>query len=83
MKPADLLKTSGQLAWFMLAMVLHPEAQKRAQNEIDSIVGRDRLPTFQDYEQLPYVRALVKETMRWRGVAPLSTFETVLGKGCV
>jgi len=83
MKPADLLKTSGQLAWFMLAMVLHPESQKRAQDEIDSIVGRDRLPTFQDYEQLPYVRALVKETMRWRGVAPLSTFETVLGKGCV
>jgi cytochrome P450 len=64
----------------MLAMVLHPEAQKRAQDEIDSVVGRDRLPTFQDYEQLPYVRALVKETMRWRGVAPLSTFETTPNK---
>ena len=64
----------------MLAMVLHPEAQKRAQDEIDSVVGRDRLPTFQDYEQLPYVRALVKETMRWRGVAPLSTFETTPSK---
>lgn len=78
-----LLKTSGQLAWFMLAMVLHPEAQKHAQNEIDSVVGRDRMPTFQDYEQLPYVRALVKEIMRWRGVAPLSTFETTLGNNCV
>ncbi|KIM36638.1 hypothetical protein M413DRAFT_20453 [Hebeloma cylindrosporum] len=63
--------SSGQLAWFILAMVLHPEAQERAQDEIDSVVGRDRLPTFQDYEQLPYVRALVKEVMRWRGVSPL------------
>jgi len=56
----------------MLAMVLYPEAQKRAQEEIDRVVGRDRLPTFQDEDNLPYVRALVKEIMRWRGVAPLS-----------
>jgi cytochrome P450 len=55
----------------MLSMVLHPEAQRQAQEEIDQVVGRDRLPTFQDYEGLPYVRALVKEVMRWRGVAPL------------
>ncbi len=63
------------MAWFMLAMVLYPEAQKRAQEEIDRVGGRDRLPTFQDEDHLPYVRALVKEIMRWRGVAPLSTFK--------
>ena len=55
----------------MLAMILHPEAQKRAQEEIDRVVGRHRLPSFQDEEHLPYIRVLVKETMRWRGVAPL------------
>lgn len=58
----------------MLAMVLHPGPQKRAQEEIDRVVGSDRLPTFQDYENLPYVRALVKEVMRWRGVGPLSMY---------
>lgn len=67
------------MAWFMLAMVLYPEAQKRAQEEIDRVVGRDRLPTFQDEDNLPYVRALVKEIMRWRGVAPLSTFKFPVG----
>ena len=52
-------------------MILHPEAQKKAQEEIDRVVGRDRLPSFRDYEHLPYIRAMVKEVMRWRGVAPL------------
>lgn len=66
-----VLKTSGQLAWFFAAMVLYPDAQRQAQAEIDRVVGPNRLPTFQDYDHLPYVRALVKETMRWRGVAPL------------
>ncbi|KAJ7577362.1 cytochrome P450 [Mycena floridula] len=63
---------SGQLSWFLEAMVLHPEAQKRAQEEIDRVVGRHRLPTFQDFEHLPFFRAMVKETMRWRGVSPLA-----------
>ncbi|KAJ7780309.1 cytochrome P450 [Mycena maculata] len=63
--------TSGQLAWFIMAMILYPETQKKAQEEIDRVVGRDRLPVFRDHGNLPYVRALVKETMRWRGVAPL------------
>ena len=64
-------------------MILHPEAQKKAQEEIDRVVGRDRLPSFRDYEHLPYVRAMVKEVMRWRGVAPLGEFlfHTSLGLG--
>lgn len=61
------------MAWFMLGMVLHPDVQKKAAAELDRVVGRDRMPTFQDYEYLPYIRALVKEIMRWRGVAPLGT----------
>ncbi|KAJ7810244.1 cytochrome P450 [Mycena olivaceomarginata] len=65
-------RTSGQMAWFMMAMILYPEAQKKAQEELDTVVGRNRMPVFQDYEHLPYIRALVKEIMRWRGVAPLS-----------
>jgi cytochrome P450 len=55
---------------FFLAMTLHPEVAKRAQAEIDTIVGNDRLPTFADRDQLPYVDALVKEVLRWNTVTP-------------
>ncbi|KAJ3908145.1 cytochrome P450 [Lentinula edodes] len=63
--------TASQLAWFMQAMVLYPNAQRIAQEELDRVIGPDRLPTFDDYEHLPYIRATVKEILRWRGVAPL------------
>ena len=41
-------------------MVIYPETQKRAQAELDAVVGRARLPTFADYENLPYIRAMVR-----------------------
>lgn len=50
---------------FILAVLLHPEAAKKAQEEIDRVVGPGRLPTFEDRESLPYVQALVYETRRW------------------
>ena len=46
--------------------------QRRAQAEIDAVVGRNRLPTFADAPRLPYVRAIMKEILRWRPVAPFS-----------
>jgi cytochrome P450 len=54
-------------------MVLHPDAQRKAQMEIDNVVGVDRLPNFGDEMSLPYVSALVKEVMRWHPVAPIGT----------
>ena len=48
-----------------------PDVQKKAQEEIDSVVGVDRLPTYGDREHLPYVHALVTEVLRWHNVAPL------------
>lgn len=56
---------------FILAMILFPEVQKKAQKEIDAVVGRDRLPHYEDQNYLPYINALVKETFRWHPVAPL------------
>lgn len=52
-------------------MTLYPEAQRRAQEEIDRVIGPDRLPTFADRDALPYVEALVTEVLRWNPVAPL------------
>ena len=50
---------------FFLAMLLFPDVQKKAQAEIDSVVGSDRLPSLQDREYLPYTNAVVKEILRW------------------
>ncbi|KAI0056025.1 cytochrome P450 [Artomyces pyxidatus] len=63
--------TTITLSWWLLAMVLHPEVQGRAHAELDAVVGRDRVPTFSDIPHLPYVRATVKEIMRWRPAFPL------------
>lgn len=54
-------------------MTLHPEAQRKAQAEIDAIIGPDRLPSLADREDLPYVEALVKEVYRLNPVGPLGT----------
>ncbi|KAG1820032.1 cytochrome P450, partial [Suillus variegatus] len=52
------------LTVFALAMVSYPNVQKRAQVEIDSVVGRDRLPTFEDRASLPYVESVLRDTLR-------------------
>jgi cytochrome P450 len=51
-------------------MLLSPDIQKKAQDELDSVIGRDRLPTFEDRPRLPYVDAVCKEVLRWHPVVP-------------
>ncbi|KAL1861563.1 hypothetical protein Daus18300_008826 [Diaporthe australafricana] len=62
--------TTMTLQVFTLAAVLHPEKCRILQNEIDSVTGRERLPTFEDTEKMPYLAAFVKEVHRWRPVLP-------------
>ncbi|KAL0575702.1 hypothetical protein V5O48_006262 [Marasmius crinis-equi] len=59
------------LSSFLLAMILHPDAQAKAREELDAVIGPSRLPDFNDRGSLPYIDALVKETLRWSPVAPL------------
>ena len=54
----------------ILALALYPEVQKKAQAEIDAVVGPNRLPDFHDRPSLPYINAIVKESMRWNVVVP-------------
>ena len=61
------------LHWFFLAMVLYPEAQKKAQEELDAVTEMTRLPEFSDRESLPYVEALCLECLRWNPATPLGT----------
>ncbi|KAF7341639.1 Cytochrome P450 2B11 [Mycena sanguinolenta] len=61
--------TAHSMHTFILACILYPEWIPRAQREIDVIVGEDRLPSFKDRPHLPYIEAIVRETLRWRPVA--------------
>lgn len=54
-----------------MAMALNPDKQRLAQEEIDKVLGGDRLPTVNDRPSLPYIAALIKEVMRWNPAVPL------------
>ena len=58
-------KTIASIHTFLLAVVLHPQEFKKAQEEIDRVVGRNRLPTIDDRPSLPYLECLLKEVLRW------------------
>ncbi|KAI0700086.1 cytochrome P450 [Cytidiella melzeri] len=64
--------TSTTLMNFVLAMTLYPDVMAKAQAELDTVIGRERAPTFEDKANLPYIRAMVRETLRWRPVGPLA-----------
>ncbi|EMD41380.1 hypothetical protein CERSUDRAFT_109980 [Gelatoporia subvermispora B] len=63
--------TVAALQSFFQAMVLYPEVLKRAQQELERVVGPNRLPDFLDRPNLPYINAICKECMRWQTVVPL------------
>lgn len=56
---------------FVLAMITHPEVFKKAQKEIDDVVGHDRLPTFEDRPSLPYLECVMNEVLRWGVPVPM------------
>ncbi|KAI0730583.1 cytochrome P450 [Earliella scabrosa] len=63
--------TVAALLNFVLAMTLYPDVQARAHEELDRVVGRDRLPSFEDRARLPYIANIVRESLRWKAVSPL------------
>ena len=64
-------QTVSTLAAWFLAMVRYPEVYKKAQAELDTIVGNTRLPTLEDRPQLEYIERIIQETLRWCPVAPI------------
>ncbi|KAH9926308.1 cytochrome P450 98A3 [Epithele typhae] len=64
--------TNAAIRAFFLAMAMYPDAQRKAQEELDRVVGPDRLPDFSDMNSLPYLGALLKELMRWHVITPIS-----------
>jgi len=69
--------------YLLLIPIACVEVQTRAQAEIDTVIGTNRLPSLQDLPDLPYVRAIVSETLRWNSVAPTGVPHRAIEDGIV
>lgn len=58
-------QTATTITSFFLAMTLFPDVYRKAQAEMDTVVGRSRLPTHADRPSLPYLESVLKETFRY------------------
>uniref|UniRef100_T1JPJ8 Cytochrome P450 n=1 Tax=Strigamia maritima TaxID=126957 RepID=T1JPJ8_STRMM len=81
---AGLGTTQTTLCWFLLAMMKHPEIQIKVQEELDTVVGRERKPCLSDLPQLPYTEATLMETQRYAtilptGISHAAAYDTELG----
>ncbi|KAJ7819336.1 cytochrome P450 [Mycena olivaceomarginata] len=64
--------TTATLVVFFMAMALNPDVVRKAQNEIDTVVGFGCLPGFEHRSAMPYCEAVVREVFRWRPIVPLA-----------
>ncbi|CBX95800.1 hypothetical protein IAQ61_004634 [Plenodomus lingam] len=65
--------TSAALNTAILYLSAHPDVRAKAHEQLDAVVGTQRSPTFSDESSLPYIRAIVKETLRLRPVTNIGT----------
>lgn len=70
--------TVSVISAFFLCMVLHPAAQKTAQDELDKVLGPNCLPTLEDRNALPYATGVLLEVMRLYPVFPLGVAHRVM-----
>lgn len=64
--------TSSVIETFLHLMARFPDVAKMAQKEIDSVVGEERTPVWNDFAQLPTINAIIKECFRYRTIAPIA-----------
>ncbi|KAF1937289.1 cytochrome P450 [Clathrospora elynae] len=74
--------TASVMQWFSALIPAHPSIQRKAHEELDRIVGRNRLPTIQDEVKLPYCRSIIKEVARchnpfWLGTSHVASEDFV------
>ncbi|CAE6495813.1 unnamed protein product [Rhizoctonia solani] len=63
--------TANTFLAFVIAMMLYPEVQRKAQDEIDEVTGTSRLPELEDQSQLPFTNRLIQEVLRWCPIVPI------------
>ncbi|XP_011800503.1 PREDICTED: cytochrome P450 2D17-like isoform X2 [Colobus angolensis palliatus] len=69
---AGMVTTSTTLAWGLLLMILHPDVQRRVQQEIDDVIGQVRRPEMGDQARMPYTTAVIHEVQRFGDIVPLN-----------
>ncbi len=60
------------LEWATLILATHPNVQKKLQQEIDDIIGKERSPKYVDRNQMPYLQAFMWELWRFRTILPIN-----------
>ena len=71
-------QTVSVLQTLFMAMALNPHVVKKAQEELDRVVGSGRLPDFSDQGDLPYISAVTKELLRWTCPFPIGLPKRVM-----
>ncbi|EPQ60724.1 cytochrome P450 [Gloeophyllum trabeum ATCC 11539] len=64
-------ETVSAILSFFLAVSISPAVQKRAHDQLDQVLGGQRLPTFEDRPSLPYIDCILWECLRWNPVTPM------------
>jgi cytochrome P450 len=70
--------SSTTIQWVLLSLANHPEVQMKLHEEVDAVVGADRLPSLEDESNMPYTQAVILETLRRYTLVPLSQFHATL-----
>lgn len=66
------------IAWSLLTMAYYPEVQKKVQQEIDSVIGKDSFPSWSDHWNLPYTVSVMMEIQRWKTSVPMNLLRYAL-----
>ncbi|KAF5365078.1 hypothetical protein D9758_010984 [Tetrapyrgos nigripes] len=78
--------TLSAISTFFVAMSLYPDVQSKGQEELDTVLGKGRMPTFDDRPSLPYIEAIFRELMRWHPALPMGVphdcIEDIVYDGC-
>ena len=53
------------MQWALYFLTSHPDAMERLENEVKSVIGRDVIPTEEHLKRMPFVKAVIKETLRY------------------
>ncbi|XP_049866641.1 cytochrome P450 18a1 [Pectinophora gossypiella] len=70
---AGMETIKSSLLWMIVFMLRNPEVKRRVQEEIDTVIGRERLPNVEDMPNLPYTETTILETLRMSSIVPLAT----------
>lgn len=75
---AGLETVTSTIEWSILFMILNPDCQQQVQDEIDQVIGRDRLPQLDDLAKMPYTEATIYEVLRRSNVVALGNAHAAL-----